>query len=171
MVSRGAVNSAAEDGGFREARHKQQLEPWRADTRLVSLSVYPVRGERWHTDRVGSVTPGRSAARWLARCLSDRMRLWICRRVSGLGHRAGVPAPRRGKEEPGRAEGAARPEPGDHGLGRSRGWLTTKFHLAVDQDQKALAVIAAAGQRGDSRSSSPCWRRSASRGCTAAGPA
>ena len=68
------------------------------------------------------------------------------------------------KEPPG-------PEPGDHGLGRSRGGLTTKFHLAVYQGQKPLAVIVTAGQRGDSRSSSPCWRRSASRGCTAAEPA
>jgi hypothetical protein len=47
------------------------------------------------------------------------------------------------KEPPG-------PEPGDHGLGRSRGGLTTKFHLAVDQGQKPLAVIVTAGQRGDS---------------------
>ena len=46
------------------------------------------------------------------------------------------------KEPPG-------PEPGDHGLGRSRGGLTTKFHLAVDQGQKPLAVIVTGGQ-GDS---------------------
>ena len=42
------------------------------------------------------------------------------------------------------------PWPGDHGLGRSRGGLTTKFHLAVDQGQKPLAVIVTAGQRGNS---------------------
>ena len=47
------------------------------------------------------------------------------------------------KEPPG-------PEPGDHALGRSRGGLTTKFHLAVEQGQKPLAVIVTAGQRGDS---------------------
>ncbi|MCL2585937.1 MAG: IS5 family transposase [Streptosporangiales bacterium] len=41
-------------------------------------------------------------------------------------------------------------EPADHALGRSRGGLTTKFHLAVDQGQKPLAVIVTAGQRGDS---------------------
>ena len=51
------------------------------------------------------------------------------------------------KEPPG---GTAAPEPGDHGLGRSRGGLTSKFHLAVEQGQKALAVIVTAGQRGDS---------------------
>lgn len=54
-----------------------------------------------------------------------------------------------------RGDGAAQkeppgPEPGDHGLGRSRGGLTTKFHLAVEQGQKPLAVIVTAGQRGDS---------------------
>jgi transposase len=51
------------------------------------------------------------------------------------------------KEPPGPA-GA--PEPADHGLGRSRGGLTSKFHLAVEQRQKPLSVIVTAGQRGDS---------------------
>ena len=51
------------------------------------------------------------------------------------------------KEPPG---GAGGPEPGDHALGRSRGGLTSKFHLAVEQGQKPLAVIVTAGQRGDS---------------------
>lgn len=45
--------------------------------------------------------------------------------------------PARQKEPPG-GEGA--PEPGDHGLGRSRGGLTSKFHLACDQRQKPLAI-------------------------------
>ena len=54
-----------------------------------------------------------------------------------------------------RRDGAAQkeppgPEPADHALGRSRGGLTTKFHLAVEQGQKPLAVIVTAGQRGDS---------------------
>jgi transposase len=35
-------------------------------------------------------------------------------------------------------------------LGRSRGGLTTKTHLACEQGQKALAVVITAGQRGDS---------------------
>ncbi|MGW5639375.1 IS5 family transposase [Streptomyces sp. NPDC003832] len=38
----------------------------------------------------------------------------------------------------------------DHGLGRSRGGLTTKIHLAVEQGQKPLSVVITAGQRGDS---------------------
>jgi transposase len=41
-------------------------------------------------------------------------------------------------------------EPDDHGLGRSRGGLTTKVHLACEQRQKPLSVIVTAGQRGDS---------------------
>lgn len=41
-------------------------------------------------------------------------------------------------------------EPADHGLGRSRGGLTTKVHLACEQGQKPLSVLITAGQRGDS---------------------
>ncbi|WP_435864238.1 IS5 family transposase [Streptomyces mirabilis] len=41
-------------------------------------------------------------------------------------------------------------EPDDHGLGRSRGGLTTKLHLAVEQGQKPMSIVITAGQRGDS---------------------
>ncbi|WP_165396339.1 IS5 family transposase [Streptomyces sp. F001] len=41
-------------------------------------------------------------------------------------------------------------EPDDHGLGRSRGGLTTKLHMAVEQDQKPMSLVITAGQRGDS---------------------
>lgn len=41
-------------------------------------------------------------------------------------------------------------EPADHGLGRSRGGLTTKTHLACEQGRKPLAIVITAGQRGDS---------------------
>ena len=51
------------------------------------------------------------------------------------------------KEPPG---GVRATEPNDHALGRSRGGLTTKTHLACEQGQKALAVVITAGQRGDS---------------------
>ncbi|WP_246109034.1 IS5 family transposase [Streptomyces sedi] len=40
--------------------------------------------------------------------------------------------------------------PDDHGLGRSRGGLTTKLHLAVEQAQKPMSLVITAGQRGDS---------------------
>ncbi|MGP3925122.1 IS5 family transposase [Streptomyces sp. 8N616] len=41
-------------------------------------------------------------------------------------------------------------ERADHGLGRSRGGLTTKPHLAVEQGQKPMSIVITAGQRGDS---------------------
>ncbi|MDQ0808390.1 transposase [Streptomyces sp. B3I7] len=41
-------------------------------------------------------------------------------------------------------------EPEDHGLGRSRGGLATKLHLAVEQTQKPMSLVITAGQRGDS---------------------
>ncbi|WTL50630.1 IS5 family transposase [Streptomyces sp. NBC_01497] len=41
-------------------------------------------------------------------------------------------------------------EPGDHGLGRSRGGFTTQLHLAVEQGQKPMSIVITAGQRGDS---------------------
>lgn len=46
--------------------------------------------------------------------------------------------------------GGVESEPADHGLGRSRGGLSTKLHLACEQRQKPLAIIVTAGQRGDS---------------------
>ncbi|MEU0250471.1 transposase [Streptomyces sp. NPDC006235] len=46
--------------------------------------------------------------------------------------------------------GGVSAEPGDHGLGRSRGGLTTKLHLAVEQGQKPMSIVITAGQRGDS---------------------
>ncbi|MEU6456529.1 IS5 family transposase [Streptomyces sp. NPDC047065] len=59
-----------------------------------------------------------------------------------------------GARKRGPAEGAARRHrrraPDDHGLGRSRGGLTTKPHLAVEQGQKPMSIVITAGQRGDS---------------------
>ncbi|MFC9624041.1 IS5 family transposase [Streptomyces sp. NPDC056930] len=40
-------------------------------------------------------------------------------------------------------------EPDDHAIGRSRGGLTTKIHLAVDSSFHVLATAVTAGQRGD----------------------
>lgn len=72
------------------------------------------------------------------------------RRLHGL---PGPPArgwsPQKGdlqKEPP----GGVAAEPDDHGLGRSRGGLTTKLHLAVEQGQKPMSIVITAGQRGDS---------------------
>ncbi|MEV4274200.1 IS5 family transposase [Micromonospora chalcea] len=41
-------------------------------------------------------------------------------------------------------------EPDDHALGRSRGGLTTKLHLACEQGRKPLSTLLTAGHRGDS---------------------
>lgn len=46
--------------------------------------------------------------------------------------------------------GGVQLEPADHGLGRSRGGLTTKIHLVCEHGQRPLALIVTAGQRGDS---------------------
>jgi transposase len=69
----------------------------------------------------------------------------VCR-----AHRHAAGARREGhrQREPPGGTGAA--EPADHGLGRSRGGLSVKIHLACEQRQKPLAVLVTAGQRGDS---------------------
>ena len=46
--------------------------------------------------------------------------------------------------------GGVADEPADHGLGRSRGGLTTKLHLGCEQGQKLMSLVVTAGQRGDS---------------------
>ena len=40
-------------------------------------------------------------------------------------------------------------EPDGHGIGRSRGGLTTKVHYAVDGNGRPLAVAVTSGQRND----------------------
>ncbi|WP_197466817.1 transposase, partial [Tsukamurella pseudospumae] len=40
-------------------------------------------------------------------------------------------------------------EPAGHGIGRSRGGLTTKIHAAVDGQGRPLAVVVTGGQRND----------------------
>nr|WP_237773161.1 IS5 family transposase [Streptomyces luteocolor] len=48
-----------------------------------------------------------------------------------------------------RKKGAPAGEPGDHAIGRSRGGLTTKIHLAADGRCRPLAFFLTAGQTGD----------------------
>ncbi|WP_263407301.1 IS5 family transposase [Micromonospora craniellae] len=55
--------------------------------------------------------------------------------------------------------GGVHDEPADHALGRSRGGLTTKTHLACEQGQKVLSLIVTAGHRGDSPQFIPVLRR------------
>ncbi|MGY0466588.1 IS5 family transposase [Kitasatospora sp. cg17-2] len=61
-------------------------------------------------------------------------------------HAAGTRKKDLQKEPPGGVD----TEPDEHGLGRSRGGLTTKLHLAVEQGQKPLSLLVTAGQRHDS---------------------
>ncbi|MDX2622698.1 IS5 family transposase [Streptomyces sp. WI03-5b] len=67
----------------------------------------------------------------------------ICR-----AHQHAAGAAKRGTFRSSRLEET--PSSRDHGLGRSRGGLTTKIHLAVEQGQKPLSLVITAGQRGDS---------------------
>ncbi|WP_408645820.1 IS5 family transposase [Streptomyces odonnellii] len=48
-----------------------------------------------------------------------------------------------------RKKGAPAEEPGDHAVGRSRGGLTTKIHLAADSNCRPLAFVLTADQAGD----------------------
>ncbi|WPP34159.1 IS5 family transposase [Streptomyces sp. CL7] len=50
----------------------------------------------------------------------------------------------------GRKGGITPDEPDDHALGRSRGGLTTKVHLACDDKGRPLALLVTPGQRHDS---------------------
>jgi hypothetical protein len=54
------------------------------------------------------------------------------------------------QEEP---PGGVAVEPADHGLGRSRGGLTTKLHLAVEQRQKPMSIVIRADSAATPRSS------------------
>ncbi|RZU51324.1 transposase [Krasilnikovia cinnamomea] len=62
-------------------------------------------------------------------------------------HAAGARQAGHAQKEP---PGGVQAEPADHALGRSRGGLTTKTHLACEQGQKPLSLVLTAGQRGDS---------------------
>ncbi|WP_435798500.1 IS5 family transposase [Streptomyces decoyicus] len=60
----------------------------------------------------------------------------------------------------GRKGGSAGPdETGDHALGRSRGGLTTKIHLACDGRGRPLAILLTPGQRHDSICAQPLLER------------
>ncbi|MEU4090603.1 IS5 family transposase [Streptomyces aureus] len=59
----------------------------------------------------------------------------------------------------GARKGGLAEEPDDHALGRSRGGLTTKIHLAVDSSFHVLAAVVTAGQRGDAPQFTAVMRR------------
>ncbi|HZG05800.1 MAG TPA: IS5 family transposase [Streptomyces sp.] len=59
----------------------------------------------------------------------------------------------------GRKGAASADEPDDHALGRSRGGLTTKIHLACDGKGRPLAILVTPGQRHDSVCARPLLER------------
>ncbi|WP_308406496.1 IS5 family transposase [Streptomyces sp. AC602_WCS936] len=59
----------------------------------------------------------------------------------------------------GRKGGSADDESDDHALGRSRGGLTTKIHLACDGKGRPLALLVTPGQRHDSVCARPLLER------------
>jgi transposase len=71
-------------------------------------------------------------------------------------HAAGA---RRHPDQQAEPPGGVSTEPADHAVGRSRGGLTTKLHLACEQGQKPLSILVTAGQRGDSRQFIPVLDR------------
>ncbi|MET9425747.1 IS5 family transposase [Streptomyces sp. NPDC006540] len=60
----------------------------------------------------------------------------------------------------GRKGGSTGDEPDDHALGRSRGGLTTKIHLACDGRGRPLAILLTPGQRHDGICARPLLERS-----------
>ncbi|MGI3200242.1 IS5 family transposase [Streptomyces sp. GLT-R25] len=77
-------------------------------------------------------------------------------RTDRLHRRPRPPARRRDRAK----RGIHRPdEPHDHALGRSRGGLTTKIHLACDGKGRPLAIMLTPGQRHDSVCARPLLER------------
>ncbi|QOV33290.1 IS5 family transposase [Streptomyces ferrugineus] len=66
-------------------------------------------------------------------------------------HQHAAATPKRGQHRP--------DEPDDHALGRSRGGLTTRIHLACDGQGRPLAVLVTPGQRHDSICARPLLER------------
>lgn len=116
----------------------QEYGPWQ--------TVYGLF-RRWQRDGTWSVLLTRLQARADAAGLITwevNVDSTICRAHQ---HAAGARHHGQAQKEP---PGGVEAEPGDHGLGRSRGGFTTKIHLACEQGQRPLALLVTAGQRGDS---------------------
>jgi Transposase DDE domain len=116
-----------------------------AGVRAMADGVWtvPALAARWH------LAGGADRAAGPGGC--GRADLLGCQRRFDGG--AGAPARGRGAQKgdlQAEPPGGLAAEPADHALGRSRGGLTTKTHLACEQGQKPLSVVITAGQRGDS---------------------
>ncbi|MEV7318462.1 IS5 family transposase [Streptomyces microflavus] len=108
--------------------------PW---SRVYDLFRRWQRNGIWHRilTRLQTLADARGAIRWDLSVDST-----VCR-----AHQHAAGARKQGdlQREP---PGGVFTEPGDHGLGRSRGGFTTKLHLAVEQGQKPLSVVITAGR-------------------------
>src|SRR6266498_2002510 len=100
-----------------------------------------------------------AARRYLAAAADHVAGAGGCGRADLLGRQcgfhdlSGAPARRRRQEKgdlQAQPPGGVHHEPADHGLGRSRGGLTTRLHLGCEQGQRPLSIVLTAGQRGDS---------------------
>ncbi|QIY59495.1 IS5 family transposase [Streptomyces sp. RPA4-5] len=136
--------------GRRWADHRRILEaiawkyrtnsPWRdLPNELGPFQTAPQRLIRWAVDGTWEMT----LAAVLAAADADDDLEWTVSVDSTVvrahQHAAGA-----------RKRGAARPgEPAGHALGRSRGGLSTKVHLAADGGARPLALTVTAGQAGD----------------------
>lgn len=108
------------------------------------VHAFPSLADRWNLGQDLEESAGQG------RC-GGTHRLGGLRRLDGL---PGPPARRRGTEKGAHGPGRTRDdglaaEPADHAIGRSRGGLTTKIHLAVDSSFHVLAAVITGGQRGD----------------------
>ena len=102
---------------------------------------------RWQREGVSAMllTKLQSAADAAGRIIWDvSVDSTVCRAHQ---HAAGARRDGAAQKQP---PGGVQFEPADHGLGRSRGGLTSKVHLACEHGQRPLALIVTAGQRGDS---------------------
>ena len=87
---------------------------------------------------------GLESSRWTPRSIEP---ISMRARCGGPSRSAGSPAPAQGAEPSYTILG---PEPPDHGLGRSRGGVSSKIHQLVDGRGRPLVIAVTAGQAGDS---------------------
>ncbi|AEM85900.1 hypothetical protein Strvi_6480 [Streptomyces violaceusniger Tu 4113] len=146
--------------------------PPSGQTRTRSTSFRCEAARRSQRRSASSCVPDRPRARAAA----DRLgRLVRERRPAALGPGRLDDWPGRGSGEKGDLQkeppGGIFVEPADHGLGRSRGGLTSEIHLAVEQGQKPLSVVITAGSGATPRSSKRSGKPSEFRGWGSAGRA
>ncbi|MFF7274451.1 IS5 family transposase [Streptomyces griseorubiginosus] len=136
--------------GRRWADHRRTLEaiawkyrtnsPWRdLPAELGSFKTAHKRLIRWAVDGTWEMI----LAAVLAAADADDDIDWTVSVDSTVvrAHQYAAGAPQKGAAHPG--------EPADHALGRSRGGLSTKVHLAADGRARPLAFTVTAGQAGD----------------------